>query len=88
MNPKSSGRSRPSLPLSLELMGVLEWRRDAFERRFGRPHRKGEPLFFDPEAEVPRRLPFHARRQAVAQSLVRAGLSERKVADFVAGFRY
>lgn len=80
------GRRRKALPLPLELLGVLEWRRDAFERKFGRPPMPGEPLFFDPEAEEPRRLRSDARRAAQAQLLALTGMSEKVVADFVARY--
>jgi hypothetical protein len=69
--------------MSLELIGILEYRRDLFERTFGRPPRPGEPLFFDPEASEPRRMPPEARRQAMANVLALAGLSETLARDFV-----
>lgn len=80
---KWPGRRRKAPPMSLELIGVLEYRRDLFERKFGRPPQPGEPLFFDPEAEEPRRLSTEARRRALAHVLALTGLSEGMAADFV-----
>ncbi|WP_173980469.1 hypothetical protein [Magnetospirillum sp. UT-4] len=53
--------------MCLELIGVLELRRDLFERRFGRPPQPGEPLFFDPNSEQPRRMDEEGRRRAMAE---------------------
>ena len=58
-------RGRNRLPMTLELIGVLEHRRILFERTFGRPPRRGEPLFFDPQANIPRRLPPEALTTAM-----------------------
>lgn len=84
MDVKNAGRRRKALPMSLELIGVLEYRRVLFKRQFGRLPRRGEPLFFDPQAVEPRRLPPEARRQALADVLALAGLCEQSAADFVA----
>lgn len=85
--PGTSSRRRPkALPMTLELMGVLEHRRDQFERKFGRPPRRGEPLFFDPGAEVPRRLPSQARRAVLADVLALSGLPEALADDFVRAY--
>lgn len=81
---KIGGRRHKGPPMSLELIGVLEYRRDLFERKFGRPPEPGEPLFFDPEADEPRRMPSEARREALAAVLALSGLSEKVAADFVA----
>lgn len=80
---KNGGKRPKGLPMSLELIGVLEYRRDLFERKFGRPPLPGEPLFFDPEALEPRRMAAEARRQALANVLALTGLSEKMAADFV-----
>jgi hypothetical protein len=69
---KSSTRRRMA-PMTLELIGVLELRREAFERKFGRPPRRGEPLFFDPRAAVPRRLPREALDNAMNEVRELAG---------------
>lgn len=83
MNPKISGKRRKALPMTLELIGVLEYRRVLFKRQFGRLPRPGEPLFFDPQHPEPRRMPPEARREALANVLALAGLSEQAAADFV-----
>lgn len=81
---KRGGKRPKGLPMSLELMGVLEYRRDLFERKFGRAPLPGEPLFFDPEAHEPRRMPAEARARALADVLALSGLSETAAADFLA----
>jgi hypothetical protein len=86
MKTKIDNRRRKPFPMSLELLGVLEVRRTEFERKFGRPPRRGEPLFFDPEAEVPRRLASPARCAALANVLTLSGMPEFVVADFVANY--
>jgi hypothetical protein len=83
MHPKIGGKRRKALPMTLELIGVLEYRRSLFEKQFGRPPRPGEPLFFDPHAHEPRRLPPEARRQALANVLALAGISEHQAAVFI-----
>lgn len=78
------GRLR-ALPLNLQLIGVLEYRRRAFEARFGRPPCRGEPLFFDPEAPEPRRLPRPAREAALAEVLELVGQPDHDPAAYVRG---
>jgi hypothetical protein len=73
MATKTEGARRRATPMSLELIGVLEWRRSMFERKFGRPPRRGEPLFFDPSAMEPTRLPPDARRQAMEEVMALIG---------------
>lgn len=80
---KGAGKRLKQRSMSLELIGVLEYRRDLFERKFGRPPRPGEPLFFDPESHEPRRMSPEARRQAMANVLALSGLAETLAADFV-----
>lgn len=70
-------------PMSLELIGVLEHRRSEFERKFGRKPERGDPLFFDPQAEEPRRLTDAAARQAVSAVAALTGLSAKQAADLV-----
>jgi hypothetical protein len=83
MQSKIGGKRRKALPMTLELIGVLEHRRGLFERKFGRPPRPGEPLFFDPHAHEPRRLPPEARRQVLANVLALTGMPEHQAADFI-----
>jgi len=70
---KWNAHRRP-VPMTLELIGVLELRRTEFERKFGRPTRRGEPLFFDPVAAIPRRLPPEALDTVMNEVLALAGL--------------
>lgn len=70
--------------MSLELIGVLEYRRAEFERKFGRPPRLGEPLFFDPGADVPRRLPHEGRGRVRDEVMALTGLSDKAAAALVA----
>lgn len=83
MYPKIHGKRRKAPPMSLELIGVLEHRRDMFERKFGRPPQPGEPLFFDPQSSEPRRLSPEDRRKALQSILALAGLSEHAAGDLV-----
>lgn len=81
---KMAGRRRLALPMSLELLGVLEYRRTLFVRKFGRPPQRGEPLFFDPEADRPTRLPMRERQLALAEVAALTGMAEpscREVVD-------
>jgi hypothetical protein len=78
-----TAKRRAAMPMSLELLGVLEYRRTLFERKFGRPPRRGEPLFFDPRAETPTRLPAGERGQALAEVAALAGLAEPLALDLV-----
>lgn len=84
MTAKKRGRRADAIPVTLELLGVLEEKRDEFERKFGRPPKPGEPLFFDPQAEVPRRLPERERRAALAGVLTLSGQPEHVVRRFTA----
>lgn len=79
---KSGKRRKSALPMSLELIGVLEHQQDLFERKFGRPPQPGEPLFFDPECDQPRRLAGEARRRKLAMVAALTGLPEGMVAGF------
>jgi hypothetical protein len=84
MTSKMDGRrqSRQTTPMSLELIGVLEMRRVEFERKFGRPPRRGEPLFFDPAADVPRRLSQEALAAAMAMVTALSGLGSEAFIPF------
>lgn len=86
MKTKIGSRRKIAVPMTLEFIGVLEHRRVEFERKFGRPPQPGEPLFFDPEAAVPRRLSPKALRQAMANVLMLSGMPEQVVAEFVANY--
>lgn len=83
MNARKGSKHFKAPPMSLELIGVLEHRRSEFERKFGRPPGKGEPLFFDPESDEPRRLPDRALDQAIAVVAELTGLSPKLAADLV-----
>lgn len=79
--PKRGKRRKSALPMSLELIGVLEYQQDLFERKFGRPPRPGEPLFFDPDCEHPRRLHPEARRRKLEVVAALAGLPQAALAE-------
>jgi hypothetical protein len=47
---------------------------EAFRRKFGREPGPGDPLFFDPDAEVPRRISLVKFDAEVTQGMEKAGL--------------
>lgn len=71
-------------PMTLELIGLLEYRRTEFERKFGRPAAPGEPLFFDPGADEPRRLMHEQARDAERAVIALTGLPVKMAAGLVA----
>lgn len=83
MKSRKGSKHYKAPPMSLELIGVLEHRRAEFERKFGRPPGRGEPLFFDPNADEPRRLCDEAAIEAVSAVARLTGLSSKQAADLI-----
>lgn len=83
MKNKNGNKRYKAPPMSLELIGVLEHRRAEFERKFGRQPKRGEPLFFDPDAQEPRRLPREGARRACLLVAELTGLPQKVAADLV-----
>ncbi|MCR6631577.1 MAG: hypothetical protein NVV74_16895 [Magnetospirillum sp.] len=83
MTMENATRRRRMPPMSLELIGVLEHRRALFESKFGRPPRRGEPLFFDPHAAEPTRMPMPVRGRVLADLAALVGLSDAQAAAVI-----
>lgn len=84
MKNRHGAQRRREPPMTLELIGLLEYRRTEFERKFGRPPVPGEPLFFDPEADEPRRLLDDQARDAERAVVALTGLPVKMAASLVA----
>lgn len=84
MKNRHTAPRRREPPMSLELIGLLEHRRVEFERKFGRQPQAGDPLFFDPDADEPRRMPKDLAKDAQRAVVSLTGLSEKIAAGLVA----
>jgi hypothetical protein len=51
--PKSSRRKRKAATVPARVQDALSAQLDAFRKKFGRDPRPGEPIIFDPDADVP-----------------------------------
>lgn len=69
-------------PVGRDVLEALEHVRRAFMDKFGREHRVGEPLFFDPDADTPRLIDFEKFRRAVVASMKEVGVDPAHIYAF------
>ena len=62
-----------------ELHKALSDQRIAFVKKFGREPRPGEPIFFDPDKDVPVGAPLYKVPIDVVEAMLKAGLDEGEV---------
>jgi hypothetical protein len=66
-----------------ELHKALFDQRIAFVRKFGREPNLGEPIFFDPDKDVPTPAPLDKIRIDVVEALLIAGLDDDEIKAFL-----
>jgi hypothetical protein len=81
--PKSRKRRRKSTPqtttrtvkMSPRVREALEEQLEAFKEKFGREPGPGDPVFFDPDCDVPVQLSEEKLEQQVLEAMLKAGTS-------------
>jgi hypothetical protein len=68
--------------MDAELLAALLEQRDRFTAKFGRDPRPEDPVFFDPNADQPRRLDEPAARAQFTAAMKTAGLDPAKIHAF------
>ncbi len=66
-------KPRKTIPLAPEAVAALKDLREAFARKFGRPPRPDDPVFFDPKTDSPRALPLNRAHQEIRKLMVASG---------------
>ena len=61
---------------------ILRKQLSLFRKTFGREPRPGEPLFFDPDAKVPRRLKLELTEVAIVRAMKEANIHPRLIYAF------
>jgi hypothetical protein len=72
-----------SREMPAELHKVLFDQRIAFAKKFGREPAPGEPIFFDPDKDVPTPAPLGKIHIAVVEAMLNAGFDEAEVKAFL-----
>jgi hypothetical protein len=67
---------RASIPLTPRAMQILKRKREAFKEKFGREPGPDDPIFFDPNADVPRALNSEQFETIVTEAMRKAGVDE------------
>ncbi len=62
------------VPLTPEIAAILDCQRQAFRAKFGRDPGPCDPVFFDPEADVPRPYPEDTFRKHMLDAMERANV--------------
>ena len=77
----------PKVRMSPDLRQALLDQRNAFIAKFGREPGPGDPLLFDPDADVP--TPISAERMGsdLAETMRKAGISEARIRAFLKGLK-
>ena len=74
----------PKIEMPLELRQALLDQRMAFVAKFGREPDPGEPVFFDPDKDVPTPMALgKIIRTDVAEAMLKAGFDEAEVKAFL-----
>jgi hypothetical protein len=66
-----------------ELHKALFDQRIAFAKKFGREPAPGEPIFFDPDKDVPTPAPIGNNHIGVVEAMLKAGFDEAEVKAFL-----
>lgn len=77
----------PKVKMPPEMQQALIEQRAAFVAKFGREPGPGDPMFFDPDKDVP--TPISAGRTGadLAESMRKAGIAEAKIQALLKGLR-
>ena len=83
--PKSRGRKRvktaPAGPVKMDsqMLDAMHAQRAAFVAKFGREPGPSDPIFFDPDKDVPTRMSAAKMHADVAEAMRKAGIDEAKI---------
>jgi hypothetical protein len=86
--PKSRGRKKKSghragvTAMTPQMRSALEEQRAAFITKFGREPGPGDPIFFDPDSDVPTPISRDRMEADLDETMRRAGIDPVKAAAF------
>jgi hypothetical protein len=75
----------PKVKMSPELRQALLDQRIAFVAKFGREPGPDDPLFFDPDEDVPTPICPERTRADLTETMRKAGIGEEKIRAFLKG---
>ena len=78
---KKPAKKKP-LPLAEAARPLLKKQIALFRKKFGRDPRPDEPLFFDPDADVPRRLQLEPMEAEIVRAMNEANIHPRLIYAF------
>lgn len=78
---KKPAKQKP-LPLAEATGPLLKKQIALFRKKFGRDPRPDEPLFFDPDADVPRRLQLEPMEAEIVRAMNEANIHPRLIYAF------
>jgi len=70
------------IPITPEMQELLTAQRKAFVEEFGREPGPGDPIFFDPSADIPERIDEHEVEQQTVEIMRAAGIDPAKIHAF------
>lgn len=73
---------KKALPLADAARPLLKRQIALFKKKFGREPKSGEPLFFDPDADVPRRLQLEPTEAVIVRAMQEANIHPRLIYAF------
>jgi len=73
-----------AIPLTAEVVTLLEQQLVRFRERFGREPGPTDPVFFDPDAETPQPLQMDKVVKATVEAMRQGGFSPEKIQAAVA----
>ena len=68
-----TAKPRGAVPLALEAVAALKDLREAFIRKFGRPPGRDDPVYFDPDADIPRPMPLDRTHRETRKLFIASG---------------
>jgi len=73
------GSGAKAIPLTPEVVELVERQLQAFRQKFGREPRPGDPLFFDPMADTPQVMNEEVVEQKISEAMHQAGIDPAKI---------
>lgn len=70
---------RKTIKLNDEALTILKGQREAFKAKFGIEPGQNDPLFFDPDYDVPTKISDEKLRKGLIDADVKAGVDPEKV---------
>ncbi len=75
IKPSSKKKQGRQIPLSEEMVTMLEQQRESFRLKFGREPGQQDPVFFDPDMDTPRPLDIDKSDEELLTAMKAAGIA-------------